>query len=205
MRLPSKNTLKLIYDFEVGGGEAYYNKFLKQFTWPALQSGPTIGIGVDCAYYSPEELESLFAFLPKNKLEMVKKCTGKTGEAGKEYTKTLRKAGIEVSWQQAQKIFLNTTWNKFSRLAEKVFPEVDELCDDAYGALVSLVFNRGSSLTGESRSEMREIKKLVPKKDYKKIAEQIRKMKRIWIGKGVDGLLTRREKEAQMVENCLTD
>lgn len=202
MRLPSKNTLKLIYDFEVGGGESYYNKFLKRFTWPGLQSGPTIGIGVDCAYYTKQELKNLFFFLPSKQLDLVCGATGKTGQAGKEYTKVLRDAGIEVSWNQAQKIFLNTTWSKFSKLTDRVFLGSDELCDDAYGALVSLVFNRGSSLSGDSRSEMRDIKNLVPQKNYHAIARKIRSMKRLWFGKGVDGLIDRREREAQMVENC---
>jgi GH24 family phage-related lysozyme (muramidase) len=204
MRLPSKNTLKLIYDFEVGGGESYYNKFLKRFTWPGLQSGPTIGIGVDCAYYTKQELKNLFSFLPPDQIDLVCGSTGKTGEAGKEYTKVLREAGIEVSWNQAQKIFLNTTWAKFSKLTDNVFQGSNDLCDDAYGALVSLVFNRGSSLSGNSRSEMRDINNLVPQKNYHAIARKIRSMKRLWFGKGMDGLIDRREREAQMVESCVT-
>jgi GH24 family phage-related lysozyme (muramidase) len=50
---------------------------------------------------------------------------------------------------------------------------------------------------------MKNIAPLVINKDYKKIAEQIRSMKRLWIGKNLDGLLTRREKEAKMVEEGL--
>lgn len=202
MRLPSENTLKLIYDFEVGGGEAYYNKYLKRFTWPGLASGPTIGIGIDCAYYPKSELEKIFSFLSQKERILVSGSTGKTGEAGKAYTKILRDAGIEVSWQQAQKIFLNTTWAKFSKLTDRVFPESDELCDDAYGALVSLVFNRGGSLSGDSRSEMRDIKNLIPSRNYHAIARKIRSMKRLWFGKGFDGLIDRREREAKMVESC---
>lgn len=202
MKLPSKNTIKLIYDYEVGGGAEYYNKYLSRFTWPAGFSGPTIGIGVDCAYYKQDELENLFSFLPRHQLDLVKQSTGKTGEKGREYTKTLRNAGIEVSWAQAQKLFMNTIWPKFSRLTEQVFPDVEMLCDDAYGALVSLVFNRGASLRGDSRSEMRKIKELVPKKNYREIANQIRQMKRLWAGKNMDGLLERREAEAKLVESC---
>lgn len=202
MKPPSKNTLNLIYDFEVGGGEAYYNKFLKRFTWPGLQSGPTIGIGVDCAYYQPKELERIFSFLPSKQLSIICGAYGKTGEAGKKYTNILRDAGIEVSWDQAQRIFINTTWEKFSKLTDRVFPKSDELCDDAYGALVSLVFNRGGSMSGDSRSEMREIKDLVLVKNYHAIARKIRSMKRLWFGKGFDGLIDRREREAKMVESC---
>jgi GH24 family phage-related lysozyme (muramidase) len=49
---------------------------------------------------------------------------------------------------------------------------------------------------------MVNIKDLVVNKDYKGIAKEIRSMKRLWEGKGLDGLLKRREKEANMVESC---
>jgi GH24 family phage-related lysozyme (muramidase) len=202
MKSPSSNTLKLLFDYEVGGGESYYNKYLSKFTWPAGASGPTIGIGIDCAYYSKDELANIFSFLPQKQVSLIQGASGKTGEAGKEYTKKLRDAGISVSWQQAQSIFEKTTWPKFAKLAERTFPSLDQLCDDAYGALVSLVFNRGGSLSGESRSEMREIKNIVPQKDYSGIAKQLRSMKRLWANKNMDGLVRRREAEAKLVENC---
>ena len=202
MKTPSSNTLKLLMDYEVGGGESYYNRYLSQFTWPGGASGPTIGIGIDCAYYSAIELANIFSFLPKKQITLIQAASGKTGLSGKEYTKTLRDAGIIVSWDQAKGIFEKTTWPKFANLAEKAFPSLDELCDDAYGAIVSLVFNRGSSMVGDNRLEMRNIRVLVPKKDYKGIANEIRKMKRLWEGKSMDGLLKRREAEAKLVENC---
>lgn len=203
MRPPSKDALKLIYDYEVGGGEKYYNKHLKGFTWPSLYSGPTIGIGIDAAYYSKEELADIFSFLPNDKLALVQNASGKRGAEGEKYTKVLQSAGIEMPWKTAEKVFLFTTWKKFADLSEKAFPELSGLCDNAYGAIVSLVFNRGSSMAGDSRIEMRAIRDLVPKKDYKAIAAQIRKMKRLWIGKNVDGLLKRRDAEADLVESCL--
>jgi GH24 family phage-related lysozyme (muramidase) len=203
MKKPSKKTIELLHEFEVGGGETYYNAKLKRFTWPGVASGPTIGIGVDCGYYSPEELEKIFNFLPKKDLDLVKAASGKTGAAGKTYTSVLRKAGIEVSWEQAQEIFETLTWPKFARATERAFPGVDKLAPDAYGALVSLVFNRGTSMAGERRKEMRAIRDLVPKKDYRGIARELRKMKRIWEGEGADGLLRRRDAEAALVENCV--
>jgi GH24 family phage-related lysozyme (muramidase) len=203
MRQPSKQALDLILEYEVGGGKSYYEKYLSRPTWPGGASGMTLGIGVDCGYYSQDELAKLFYFLPKQQLELVKNASGKTGQAGKEYTKSVKDKGIVVAWDQAINIFDNLTWPKFARLTEKAFPEVDKLCDNAYGALVSLVFNRGSSMSGDSRIEMRNIRDLVPKKDYKGIANQLRKMKRIWEGKGLDGLITRRESEAKLVESCI--
>ena len=58
-------------------------------------------------------------------------------------------------------------------------------------------------MKGSRRSEMRNIRSLVLQKDYKSIAREIRSMKRIWRGKGLDGLLKRREAEAILVESCI--
>jgi hypothetical protein len=203
MKIPSPETLKLLFDYEVGGGKPYYDKYLSKFTWPGGASGPTIGIGVDCGYYTKEELSKIFYFLPNDQIKLIQQASGKTGAAGKEYTKILREAGITVSWDWAKEIFESLTWPKFAKLAEKTFSGLDKLCDAAYGAIVSIVFNRGSSMVGDSRLEMRNIRDLVPKKDYKGIANEIRKMKRIWKGKGLDGLIERREAEAKLVESCV--
>ncbi len=202
MKPPSKRAIDLIFEYEVGGGEQYYNKFLKRFTWPGGASGPTIGIGIDCAYYSPKELANLFSFLQFQQRKLVEDASGNMGIAGKEYTKVLRKAGIEMSWEEAQKIFMTTTWPKFAGLTDRTFPQADQLCDSAYGALVSLIFNRGGSLSGNSRSEMRAIRELVPTKNYNAIAKEIRLMKRIWEGKNMEGLLRRRDAEADLVASC---
>lgn len=200
---PSQKALDLLLKYEVGGGENYYEKYLSKFTWPGGASGPTIGIGIDCAYYSENELANIFNFLKKEEIELIKGAVGKTSENGREYTKKLRGAGISVGWEKALKIFESLTWTKFTKLAEKTFPGLSELCPDAYGAIVSLIFNRGTSLVGEKRLEMRNIKVLIPKKDYRKIADEIRHMKRIWRGKNLDGLIERREEEALLVESCI--
>lgn len=200
---PSTDALKLLLKYEVGGGEQYYSKYLSKFTWPGGASGPTIAIGVDCAYYSEEELSNIFSFLPEKQVKLIRGASGKTGERGKVYTKILREANIVVEWDKALDIFENLTWPKFTRLAEKTFPGLSDLCANAYGAVVSLVFNRGTSLKGDSRKEMVNIKNLIPKKDYKRIAKELRNMKRIWTGKGLDGLLERREAEAALVESCI--
>ena len=185
MKQPSKEALDLILEYEVGGGRAYYEKYLSGPTWPGGASGMTLAIGIDCGYYTATELGKIFSFLP-----------------AKQYTSSNKNDGIRVTWDQAVSIFNTYTWPKFASLTDKAFPGADQLCDNAYGALVSLVFNRGSSLSGSSRSEMRTIRELVPKKDYKGIAEELRSMKRIWEGKGLDGLLARREAEAKLVETC---
>jgi len=205
MKQPSEAALNLILEYEVGGGESYYNKYLCRPTWPGGHSGMTLGIGIDCGYYSQNELANLFNFLSSEQLAVVKNASGKVGENGRIYVRSsvVKNANISISWEQAIDLFNKLTWPKYARLTEQAFPGADQLCDNAYGALVSLVFNRGSSIKGDSRVEMRNIRNLVPSKNYAGIANELRKMKRIWEGKGLDGLITRRESEAKLVETCV--
>ena len=76
---------------------------------------------------------------------------------------------------------------------------MEQLHPNAQAALLSLVYNRGTSLSGPHRTEMAAIKELVVQKDYKGISQQIRSMKRLWENKGLDGLLKRRDDEARLV------
>jgi len=85
----------------------------------------------------------------------------------------------------------------------KIFEGIEKLPLDAQGALVSVVFNRGAKLSGESRREMRAIQKAVLMGNLPEIASQIREMKRLWVGKKLDGLLRRRDEEAALVESCM--
>jgi len=205
MKQPSEDALKLIFEYEVGGGESYYNKYLQHPTWPGGHSGLTLGIGIDCGYYTQKELANLFSFLSAEQLTIVKNASGKVGENARTYVRSdaVKKANISVNWEQAVKLFDELTWPKYARLTDLAFPGADQLKDNAYGALVSLVFNRGSSLKGDSRTEMRNIRDLIPSKNYAGIANELRKMKRIWEGKGLDGLIARREAEAKLVETCI--
>ena len=62
-----------------------------------------------------------------------------------------------------------------------------------------MVYNRGTSLEGDRRIEMKAIVPLVAAKDYDGIAFQIDKSKRLWD----NGLVQRRENEAAMVKGSL--
>jgi len=187
------------------GGRRYYEKVYKStFIWPGLSSGPTIAIGVDCGFYKKEELTAMFEkYVSSDELKLIHGAIRQTGQKGRAYTKKLK--GIVVTWDESLEIFSDFTLPKFEALAENTFPGVGELCASAQIAMLSLVFNRGSSLVGSRRAEMAKIKKLVPKKDYKSIAAEFRSMKRLWAeNKNSDSDLTdRREAEAKLVESCL--
>jgi hypothetical protein len=199
--LLSPNALKLVLDYEVGGGEAYYNKCLKRPCWPKGASGVTIGVGYDLGYNSETQFqEDWSGVISDSDFHRLRKCLGFKGGAANSRLSSVR--DIEVPWESALNIFKKNTIPRFIKLTLNAFPGADKLHPDAFGALVSIVFNRGSSLKGPTRVEMARIRDLVPSKNYSAISREIRDMKRIWRGKGLDGLLRRRDKEASLVENC---
>jgi len=204
----SKKSLDLILEFEVGGGENYYNKFLKNPAWPEGQSGVTIGVGYDLGYVNKAEFSEDWKDLPKEIFDRLYKVVGIKGYNAKNLIRGLK--DITIPWELALKVFNNKTVTKFYNLTRETFPNFDNLPEDAKGGLVSLVFNRGNALEGDRRREMKLIRdgmKLVSVYDQKAlsfIANQIRSMKRIWIGGSIEkGMSRRRDAEAKLIENSL--
>jgi hypothetical protein len=202
MPLLTPRAEKLILDFEVGGGQAYYNKKLLRPTWPGGASGVTIGVGYDLGYNTSAQFTTDWGTrLARPEFTRLAACLGKKGQPAKALIAGVH--DIQVLWPAASAVFFALTVPRFYRQALGAFPGMDKLPADAQGALISLVFNRGGSLKGKSRVEMKAIHDLVPRGDLKGIAAQLRLMKRLWIGKGLDGLLKRRDEEAKLVESAI--
>ena len=190
--------LSLIYEFEVGGGEKYYNRYLIHPEWPGAASGVTIGVGYDLGYNSATVITKDWYSLGTPTTGRLATASGVTGQSARAILPRYR--DISIQWDISDDVFKRTTLSRFWALAQRTLPGFNELRPNAQAALVSLVFNRGSSMAGESRREMRKIRDLVPHKDYTGIAAQIRSMERLWRGTDVgDGLIRRREAEAKLV------
>jgi|13_taG_2_1085334.scaffolds.fasta_scaffold00027_51 hypothetical protein len=197
----SPKSLDLILKYEVGS-KAYYEKYLDHPTWPKAASGVTIGIGYDLGYNSEETIRSDWEnHLSRRDLNRLIAVCGYRGDVASRHADTVM--DIHIPWEAAVAVFEKTTVPKFINYTLKAFPKCEELHPDAFGALVSIVFNRGASMRGSTRAEMRRIRAVVPLKDYKEIAIQIRNMKRLWENKGLKGLLYRRDAEAALVESCI--
>ena len=200
----SERALKLILDYEVGGGAAYYNNRLKQPCWPGGASGVTIGIGYDLGYNTTGQFtrdwKSLLPATDFNRLSIV---LGYKSDSARKQVASVK--NISIPWESALTVFNNNTLPRFIAETIKAFPGAEKLHPDAFGALVSIVFNRGASTTGPSRIEMLNIKTAIKSGSvnvYDYISEQIIALKRLWVGKGLDGLLTRRDDEAKLVKSC---
>lgn len=171
--------------------------------WPGEASGITLGIGYDLGFATAEQFEEDWSeYLTSEQIGRLKTAIGVSGQDARALAPKF--SDIKVKWDDAVQVFKNRTLPLYSQRTEKAFPGVDQLPANAQGALVSLIFNRGAAMTGDRRKEMRAVRDAVAAGDLQEIANQIRAMKRLWVGKGVDGLLKRRDAEARLVESGLT-
>lgn len=197
----SKKAIDLIIQHEVGGRAVYEKRYQKPI-WAGGDSGLTIGLGYDIGYVKEAQLFSDWQGLNLNFLNALKRFCGVKGEV----VKTMMRGevlNVIIPYNIAYEVFVKKSIPKYYALTKKIYPQLDELNDDTRGALVSMVYNRGAKIDGESRKEMKAIIDLVAKKDYEGIAEQIEQSKRLWEGKGLDGLVIRREAEADLIRESL--
>lgn len=174
--------------------------------WPGGQSGVTIGFGYDLGYVTVDQFESDWGELVRrDALPRLAAVVGLRGQRARNRVGTL--SDLRIKRGAAEQVFGARTLPLYELRTAQAFPGVEALPEDARGALVSLVYNRGTSMVDHSaedrRREMRAIRAAVAKRDLAEIAAQLRAMKRLWEGKGLAGLIARREEEAELVESAI--
>lgn len=191
----SEKSLNLILEFEGGAGIDQPSK------WPGEQSGITLGYGYDLGYNTSAQFEADWgACLPEAQVAALKTVVGLKGTAAK--ARAADFVQIKIRETDARNVLLTRTVPRFYEETRRAFPGLEKLPSDAQGALVSLVFNRGSSMNGDRRTEMRAIRDLLQAQqpDLHAIAEQVRSMKRLWPDSA--GLRRRRDAEADLIEKA---
>jgi GH24 family phage-related lysozyme (muramidase) len=196
----SRKGMELLISFEVSSKQAY-NKSYKNPIWPGGASGVTIGIGYDLGHNSKATIAADWGNkIPAADLALLQSVSGLTGAPAKNALAPVR--SVVISYEAALEVFYQRTLSVYARQTKKAYPGVEKLPPDAQAALLSLVYNRGAALEGTNRGEMKNIVALVAAGDLAGIAKQIRNMKRIWAGKGLPGLIDRREREAVLTEQA---
>jgi GH24 family phage-related lysozyme (muramidase) len=177
------------------------------FKFPGGDSGVSLGRGYDLSAETRAELlNDWTGWLADEQLQRLTQAVGKKGEAARQACSGYR--DIQITNQMADDVFYSFTVPKYYATTKTAFPGVEKLPGSAQGALLSLVFNRGPSMTGDRRTEMRAIRDAIANGDpinnwadlRQEIASQFRSMKRLWVGTDVSGLVARRETEAELVE-----
>jgi hypothetical protein len=98
-------------------------------------------------------------FLSENALNRLKLVAGKKGEAAAKEFQSV--ADIDIPWDGAKNAFVNRHLPKYQKMTETAFSGHEKLFDNAYGALVSLVYDVGHNTNEKNprRTEMANIKK----------------------------------------------
>lgn len=187
--------------FEVTSQQHYEAKLVTP-EWPGGDSGVTIGIGYDVGYHTLQELQEHWGgVIGDGDIALLSKAVGLKGQAAQAVVAGQR--GVRVPWDAAMQAYTRSTMPKYGQLVLETFPNAVELAGHSFGALFSLVFNRGAKLEGERRIEMRRIRDLMAEKKFADVPAQIRAMKRLWVDTNLTGLLKRREAEALLFERGL--
>jgi hypothetical protein len=180
-----------------------YDARYRRPEWPGGGSGVTIGIGYDVGA-EPESFkkfqEDWNGQMPLDMQMALQSSIGVVGEEARQLSRALQHA-VNVPWENAIFVFEHVTIPKWYALCKSKLPHFEELSPSSRGALVSLAYNRGATFdrAGMRYDEMRRIKQYMADKEYDRIPQQFRAMKRLWS----NGLVARREAEAKLFEHGL--
>lgn len=198
----SQRGLKAIIKHEITS-KAYYEKRLTKACWPGGNSGVTIGIGYDLGYATKSRVKAdLQGLVSDDTLDQLVKAAGAKGVKAKHLCIAICNKKIKVPYEAAEKLFYTRTLPEYAKRTRRAYPGVEKLPADAQAMLLSLIYNRGSKLSGARRKEMHAIKKHVKNGDLNAIAKEFVAMKRLWQDKGFEGLLYRRDSEARMIKRA---
>lgn len=197
--LVSPAARELIIRWEVTS-QARYERLYRRPIWPGGASGVTIGIGYDLGHQPAVVIRQDWVDHPQ--VAWLPQAAGVRGAGAQGLARAM--APVETPWALAERVFSEATIVTYYRRARRAFPGFERLHPDVQGALVSLVYNRGTAMNGDSRREMAVIRdRCVPAADGACIAAQLRAMCRIWRGTPNErGLCARREDEARLVERA---
>jgi peptidoglycan hydrolase-like protein with peptidoglycan-binding domain len=177
---------------EVSSAAEYRTRY-KSPVWPSAQSGITIGIGYDLRFANAEKLNADWGAVLSP--DLIARLAAVSGQAGsKELLGKVR--NIEIPLLIAAKVFVQHSIPNYIAQTRIIYPQVDRLTPQQVTALVSLVYNRGTSLDGDSRLEMKNIQDLLAGGKLDQVPEQFESMTRLW--PGLPGLIDRRRREAAL-------
>lgn len=187
----------LIIRWEVSS-PAFYRQRLEKPIWPGGASGVTWGIGYDGGHQTRATIVD--DWHEHAAVERLGSTAGITGQQARAILSQYR--DIPTAFEYASRVFEERSLIEYERRAERAFrTDFAAMKPGACAALVSLVYNRGASMTGDSRREMRNIRDQCLPNDHACTAAELRSMKRLWRGTvNENGLSARREAEAQLAE-----
>jgi peptidoglycan hydrolase-like protein with peptidoglycan-binding domain len=173
----------------------YYRKKYRHPIWPGAESGITIGIGYDLRFAGNGKFEEDWGdVLSPAVLDRLRSVVGVKGTANR--LESVR--DVDIPLRDAVAVFLERSLPDYAALTREIYPSLSDLPPRRRTALVSLVFNRGASLEGARRREMRTIRDLLAAHDPEPVADELELMTRLWTTKETRGIAERRKREARL-------
>ena len=198
----SEAAIELIHRFE---------GFDQPWIWPGGQSGITIGYGYDLGY-EPSFLHDWCGLLTVVQMSRLNAALGIKGKTAHSMSHNFK--DIRIPEHAAELVFHDITLPDYELQVMRTFPNSEKLPPDAFGGLVSLIYNRGTELVddpgSDRRKEMRNIFLLLKGWDgsspliLANVADQVDAMKRLWPDRQNSDcdLHDRREAEAALIRNA---
>ena len=194
----SRQGLDQLVTFEITSPDNY-RKRLTHPSWPGVESGVTVGIGYDLGMSRPAHARDAWTpYLDSATLERLMTAVGILGVPARALAASL--ADITIPLEAAEEVFYQRSLPRTAQATRTLYPGVERLPADAQSMLLSLVYNRGTSTKGPTRTEMFNLKALIAApspQDLDAIASQVEAMVRLWPNS--KGLRDRRIAEAAMI------
>ena len=207
----SARARSLIISSEVSNRRVYEQKGYDRPTWPGGKSGVTIGFGYDLGQASTDDFRADWqGYLSEDDIASLVRACGKKASAAAAMVGSF--AHISVEWDVGRNQFSSKLLPYFTRETEFAFKNSVLLSPDSFGALLDLVYNRGSASyynprtmdsdhPDDPRREIRNIKSAMASKSFDVIPNELRSMKRLWSNSpNLRGVVDRREAEAKLFE-----
>ena len=201
----SQKSVDLIIYYEVGGRSYYNAKYTKPIVpaWQTTSSGVTVGFGFDLGYNTPDQIRKAFqGIASESDIKAMQSVSGLKGKNAYYNGLPKIKNTISFTYEEAEKVFKRDSLPRFTKQTATAFALTKcRLHPHSNGALTSLVFNRGPSLSSSSsRKEMRWINYNISVKREDRVPSDIRSMKRLWSYTKLKGLHLRRDAEAKLFQ-----
>jgi len=199
----SQESIDAIITEEVSGKD-YYTKHYTHFEFPGGISGPTVGIGYDCGYSTPQQIREAWTGIVSDEIvKVLMSASGLTGERAHRFVNEHR-SSVTISWDQAIQEFMQHELPSWEEKCRSHLKNYDLLPGDSAGAITSLAYNRGVGAfhaVGDRYREMRAIALFMSSKQFHLIPAQFLSMRRLWPIGG--GLWRRRGNEAALFQKGL--
>ncbi|GEM_PF-2273292 len=191
---------EFISKFEISS-KSHYEAILKKPTVPGVNSGITIGVGYDLKHNNVMELNE---YIGEEKCNRLKEAQLRYIKGESKSSVLASISDIEIPYDVAMKIYEDKTMPKYISMARNWLgvEAYDKLLAGCKTAIVSLVFNRGTSEEGSSREEFPLIRQAIQQGNLAAVPGLIRNMNTTMRAEWSDnsGLFARRNDEANMFD-----